>query len=140
MALLLGIFDAMKTFDLNGIRWTVKTVCANDFNLVDRTGVLRVATTDPYDFTIYISNELYGLFKKRVIAHEIGHAVCFSYGILDEIHSCCFPNKVIDMEELICNFVADYGEQIFLITYDILGDDALVRLPYYLSNVFIGGQ
>lgn len=111
------------TFGINGILWEVVTVHPNDPRLIDRTGAITLATTDPVTGCIYLSSVLRGTLKKRVIAHELGHATCFSYGLLDDIRRCCYPDNCIEMEEFICNFVADYGEMIFDLTYQMLGAD-----------------
>ncbi len=120
---------------MNGYLWRVVTVPSNSHFLISRDNVYTVATTDPTTLCIYLSQDLEGNFKKRVIAHEMGHACCFSYGLLDEIRSCCYPSKVIQMEEFISNFVADYGEEIFSLTYRILGDSALYRVPQFLERL-----
>lgn len=124
-----------RHFTMNGIPWTVVDVDAGSDLLIDRSGNRTVATTDPLTCCIYVSQTIFGDFRKRVIAHEMGHAVCFSYGLLDTIHACCYPEKRIEMEEFICNFVADYGEMIFSITYQIIGDDALRLLPMHLERL-----
>lgn len=111
---------------MNGYVWKVVDVPYYSEYLIDRTGKTTVATTDPNTFCIYMSDTLYGDFRKRVLAHELGHVACFSYHLIEEIHSCCYPSKWIQMEEFICNFVADYGEEIFNIAYEILGDGALI--------------
>ncbi len=119
---------------MNNYLWKVIIVPANSRYLLSRTG-LTVGTTDPNTLCIYISEELTGELKKRVIAHEMGHAACFSYNLIPQIRTCCYPDKYIDMEEFICNFVADYGEMIFSLTYDILGDKALYTVPYHLERM-----
>lgn len=120
---------------MNNHIWNVVPVAPDSPLLIDRQNILTVATTDPNTHCIYYSEDLYGDFKKRVIAHEMGHAACFSYGLLKEIHQCCYPSRKIQMEEFICNFVADYGEMIFSITYEILGDEALKEVPYFLERL-----
>lgn len=120
---------------MNDYMWKVVEVSPNAEVLIDRTLTRTVATTDPRTLCIYLSNELSGDFKKRVIAHEMGHACCFSYGLLNEIWECCYPDKRIQMEEFICNYVSLYGELIYSITYNIIGDDALYQLPYYLEQL-----
>lgn len=122
-------------FLLNGYLWHVVTVPEDSTYLIDRTGHRTVATTDGKTLCVYLSDSVHGEFRKRVIAHEMGHAVCFSYDLISEIHACCIPSKRIEMEEFICNFVADYGEMIFEITYRILGDAALEQLPRYLEKL-----
>lgn len=125
----------LTRFVLNNYIWKIRTVPADSPYLVDRQGVLTVATTDPDELCVFLSEELTGNFKKRVIAHEMGHATCFSFGLLPEIWECCYPDRRIQMEEFICNFVADYGERIFEITYKIMGDEALEVLPHYLERL-----
>ena len=125
----------LTRFVLNNYIWKIRTVPADSPYLVDRQGVLTVATTDPDELCVFLSEDLTGNFKKRVIAHEMGHATCFSFGLLPEIWECCYPDKRIQMEEFVCNFVADYGERIFEITYKIMGDEALEVLPHYLERL-----
>lgn len=124
----------MKRFVMNDYLWKVITVPANSRCLLSRTGP-TVGTTDPNTLCVYISEELTGEFKKHVIAHEMGHAACFSFHLIPQIRDCCYPDRQIQMEEFICNFVADYGEMIFSITYKILGDSALAQVPYYLERM-----
>lgn len=119
----------IDSFVMNGYVWQVIIVPAWSACLIDRNGIRTVATTDPNTLCVYLSSDLRGAFKRRVVAHEMGHACCFSYHLLDEIHDCCYPERWVDMEEWICNFVADYGEQIFDITYKIVGNKALQYMP-----------
>lgn len=125
----------LTRFVMGDYLWRVVNVPSDSEYLIDRLGNLTVATTDPSTLCVYLSDELEGEFKKRVVAHEMGHACCFSYGLLDEIRECCYPDKRIEMEEFICNFVADYGERIFAITYKILGDEALYMIPQHLERL-----
>lgn len=37
----------------------------------------------------------------------------FSYGLLEAVHSVVDPENWIEAEEWICNFLADYGDEIF---------------------------
>lgn len=103
----------MFTFNMNGIRWWVRFCSPYSSMLIDRTGKLCLATTDPATKTVYLSNLLYGDKLSTVLLHELGHCAMFSYGLLDQIHSFVESSKWIDAEEWICNFLADYGEQIF---------------------------
>lgn len=110
----------MDSFSINGYTWRVKIVEPDNVKLVDRTNTQRVATTDPNEMCIYLSNELEGNFLVTVLRHEIGHAVIFSCGLLREIHSFVPPERWIEAEEWICNFLADYGSFILNTCYDIL--------------------
>lgn len=98
---------------MNGYLWTVVLVPPNSIELVDRTGELRVATTDPVSRTVFLSNDLQGDFLKRVLLHELGHVAMISFGLLTQIHRMTKPRDWIEMEEWICNFIADYGSGIF---------------------------
>lgn len=103
--------------------------------LVDRTGNLTVATTDPHTRCIYLSTDLSGDFLNRVLIHELGHCVMISYDLLDDIHRMIYPEYWIEAEEWVCNFIADYGLKIFSEAYRILGDDAWLVVPYELEKM-----
>lgn len=120
---------------MNGYLWHTKFVNANSSFLIDRTGQFRVATTDPNTLCIYLSEELQGDFLRTVLLHELGHCVMFSYDLLDKIHRLVPRNHWIEIEELICNFFADYGLKIFTIAYDILGENAWKSVPYELERL-----
>ncbi len=79
--------------------------------LVDRSGEERVATTDPASQMIFLSKELHGDFLRRVLSHELGHVAMISYGLLSDIHRMSYPHDWVEMEEWICNFIADYGQE-----------------------------
>lgn len=119
---------------MNGIDWRVVYVRSNDPMLIDRTGKLTVATTDPNNYTVYLSNKLQGPFLIKVILHELGHCAMVSYNLLNFIHSSVYPEKWIEAEEWVCNFIADYGFKIFSSAYKILGEDAWEFIPRELEK------
>lgn len=112
----------MNHFIINGYSWRVKFVNPRNPMLVDRTGEYKLATTDPHSFTIYVSNEIHDNLLNKVLTHELGHCVIFSYDLLSEIHRLVHPRYWMEAEEWICNFVADYGYKIFEILDRILPD------------------
>lgn len=120
---------------MGGYVWHVMTVHKNSEYLIDRTGTLTVATTDPVTRTVYLSEALSGEFKHRVIIHELGHCALFSYGLLDDIHRMTKPEYWVEIEELICNIIADYGYRIFEISRSIIGDYALRVVPQYIDSM-----
>lgn len=124
-------------FYMNGYLWRVEFVSPDSDLLVDRTGTLTVATTDPTAYRIYLSNALEGEFLIRVLAHELGHSVMVSYSLLDDIHRMVYPNHWIEAEEWVCNFIANYGWQIFTTAYSILGYEAIDILPNELERLII---
>lgn len=114
----------MDHFIINGIFWRVEIVDPDSPYLIDRTNQYRLATTDPNTKCIYLSNELsHGERKQsmaeRVLIHELGHCVIFSYDLFDDIHRMVKPEYWIEAEEWVCNFIADYGFTIFSVAKTI---------------------
>ena len=105
---------------MNGYIWSVHFISPVDDRLIDRSGKMRVATTDPNTQSIYVSRGLSGDFLATVLTHELGHVAMFSYGLVDQLHRMVQPEYWVDIEEWICNFVADYGYEISDIVSDIL--------------------
>lgn len=97
---------------MNGYRWQVYVVSPDDPKLVDRTGYRTVATTEPSSQSIYLSDELTDEMLPRVMVHELAHAALFSYYLVDDIHSVTKREKWVFAEEMICNFMANYGWKI----------------------------
>ena len=120
---------------MNGYSWRVCYVDADDPMLVDRTGRVTVATTDPGTLTVYILRDLDGAFLTRVLIHELGHCAMFSFGLLDDIHRMVHPRYWLEAEEWVCNFIADYGMTIFDTAYAILGDRAIAVVPYEVERL-----
>lgn len=125
----------MDSFYMNGYLWKVIFVDPGSDLLVDRTGNLTVATTDPETYCMYVSTDISGDFLKKVLVHELGHCCMISFGLIDDIHRMVKPKYWIDAEEWVCNFIADYGLKIFSIAYSIVGDDAWIFIPYELEKM-----
>ena len=125
----------MERFDMNGLTWEVAAVEPGSIELVDRTGALTLATTDPSEMTVYISSALHGTMLYRVLVHELAHCAIYSYGLLDDIHRMCLPAYWVDAEEWICNFIADYGWRIFDSAYKVLGSGALRVVPREIERL-----
>ena len=119
---------------MNGDIWHIQFVDPASPKLVDRTRTYRLATTDGDSGYIYLSNTLSGDMLNRVLIHELGHCAMFSFGLLDDIHRMVHPKHWIEMEEWVCNFIADYGYLIFSIAYTVLGDDAWIYIPAELER------
>lgn len=121
---------------MNGQYWQVIFVDPFSPKLIDRTGNLRVATTDAEDFCIFLSWGLRGDFLARVLIRELGHCAMFSFDMLDTIHQMVYPEYWIDMEEWVCNFIADYGQMIFENAYEVLGNNAIHLVPKAIDGRF----
>ncbi len=113
----------MSEFMMNGHLWRIIFSDPTSPKLADRTGEQRVATTDPLTHTVYLSRSLHGEFLRRVLSHELGHVTMISYNMLDEIHRMAHPRYWIEIEEWICNFIADYGLDNFRLVDQILQDN-----------------
>ena len=122
-------------FYMNGLHWNVRWTNPTDPILIDRTLTKTVAVTDPDTMTIYLSNKLRGEFLNRVLIHELSHCVMYSYRLIDSIHRMCKRKYWIDMEEFCANLLANYGNQVFGLTYSILGDEAIHIVPYELERL-----
>lgn len=108
------------TFRLNGRQWIVIFVDRFSEKLIDRTGVRTLATTDPSNNTVYISNVLHGDMLERVTKHELAHCVMISYGLIDDIHRMVYPCYWIEAEEWACNLIADYSKLIWILTSRVI--------------------
>lgn len=127
---------AADRFYMNGYLWKIRFVEPDDQELVDRTGELKVATTDPKTLTVNLSNELRGDFLMTVFIHELGHCALFSFGFLDKIRKMVYPDYRIEMEEFICNFLSDFSLQIFKIAYSKMGYNAWKQIPEEFNKKF----
>lgn len=110
----------MNTFYVNGRSWRIIFVGLEDPILCDRTGTMTVATTDPITNCVYLSRELSGDFLRHVLIHELGHVFMISYGVLNQLHSMSIPRYWIDIEEWICNFLADNATNVVSITNNLM--------------------
>lgn len=125
----------MDTFYMNGDLWRIKSVNPNHSELMDRTGKRCLATTNPVERCVYLSNNLRGTLFSRVLIHELGHCAMVSFDLLDEIHRLVEPEYWIEAEEFICNFLADYGWEIFHTAYGLFGEDALLYIPSEIEKM-----
>lgn len=102
----------MKPFVLNGDLWRPVLVSSDDPRLVDRTGTSRLATTDPSTMCVYLSKGLKGFDLETVLTHEVGHCALHSYGLLQSLHALIPEDTWVDVEEWVCNYLANYGREV----------------------------
>lgn len=113
----------------------MRRVPANHGALIDRTGNRCLATTDPKTMTIYASDWLRGGMLDRVLIHEMAHCVIWSYGLFPEIRAFTRPDRQIQAEEWICNFLADYGLEVFNDFKKVMGRDAIISVPIAMERL-----
>lgn len=99
------------TFTVNGIKWKIKYVNPFSDDLRRSDGSLTVGMTDWEKRSVFLSNRLTGAFLRKVLAHELCHAFCFSYNI----------TMSIDEEERLADFVASYGTELIYLLDDLMG-------------------
>lgn len=98
-------------FVINGTIWHIEYKNSNSSELRRSDNVFSLGVTDRNTHTIYLSDKLQGFMLRKVLIHEICHAVCMSYDIY-------LP---IETEEILCDFVATYGDEVFEIVDIVLG-------------------
>lgn len=122
-------------FASNGDEWRVLRVAWDDPVLVDRTGSLCVATTDPKTMTVYVADWLEGSFLARVLIHEMAHATMWSNGLVSQLRRMVEPSRWVEAEEWVCNFIADYGTEVYENAAKVLGCKAIDCIPAMMDAV-----
>ena len=96
-------------FEINGIEWYVIPVQPNHFSLFREDGTLSLASCDNNLKVIFINNTLRGYKLKKVISHEITHAMMFSYHVI----------LSLEEEEIFADLISTYGEEIIQLSNKI---------------------
>ena len=97
-------------FTINGIDWEIIYVNPFSDDLRRSDGSITIGMTDWNTKTIYLCNKLHGYKLEHVLCHELCHAVCFSWDIRMDIN----------LEEELCNFMANHGKEIIYLLDDLL--------------------
>ena len=97
-------------FTINGTMWQVQYENPLSGELRRSDGTISLGVTDRNTHTIYLSDKLQGFMERKVLIHEVCHAICMSYDVY-------LP---IEQEEILCDFVATYGDEVFGIVDMIL--------------------
>ena len=93
-------------YRINETTWYMIRVRSDSPMLMRSDGSITVGMCDRETQTIYISDALHGRFLRKVLLHEICHSAMFSYGI----------DMSVDQEELFCDLLSTYGDEIIAIT------------------------
>ena len=97
-------------FKINGINWNIVFVNNNSSKLMRSNGTITVGMTDWNDRCVYMSNKLHGDFFRKVLAHELCHCFCFSYGIV----------MPIEEEEYLADWISLYGTELVYLLDDLM--------------------
>lgn len=119
----------MRYFNMHGYSWCVRFVPANSSELKDRSNKLRMATTDPSNYTICISANIPQDLLPKVLIHEMTHAVLFSYDLLPDIHRMVKKRYWVEAEEWVCNLMSDYAAKILCEASRVTETDIFEMIP-----------
>lgn len=97
-------------FIVNNHVWKLDIVSPIDRRLVNSDGVYTLGVTDRNTREVCISNVLSGYMLDKVLSHEMVHVYMLEYDY----------DLSIETEELIADFVATYGRELFEVVDDIL--------------------
>lgn len=98
-------------FEINGHSWNIEFVPVTSPFLTRSDGSQSVGVTDANTSTVYLSNRLKGAFLRRVMAHELCHCFCFSYGI----------HIPLEQEEYMADWISLYGADLIYLLDDLMG-------------------
>lgn len=97
-------------FKINDKTWEIVKISRQNPMLMRSDGSRTVGMTDRNTQTIYIADDLRGRFLDKVLCHELCHAFCLSYNIYMDIET----------EEIVADFLATYGREVFKIADRLL--------------------
>lgn len=87
---------------INGVKWRVLLVPPFHPGLYKNGNIFALGCCDFSSQIIYISKDVRHKHLKKVICHELVHAIVFSYGIEMDAES----------EEIMANLIASHGQEI----------------------------
>lgn len=97
-------------FYIKDTLWRLQFVRPSSERLRNSQGLYTLGVTDNNIKTVFIADNLTQEKEELVICHELTHCICFEYDIY-------LP---IDLEEWLCNFVAEHGKEIIYLLDDLL--------------------
>lgn len=97
-------------FKIRDNLWEIKFVNPMSNELITSSGDRILGVCDNNIKTIFIANNQTESKTEHIICHEITHAMCFEQNIT-------IP---YELEERLCNFMADYGREIIYIVDEFL--------------------
>lgn len=117
----------MRPFVINGELWRVIRVPAGDPHLIDRTGAVRLATTDPRRRAVYLLDTLRPPLLDRVMLHEVTHAITVSWGLLPRVRSETMRGDIIGVEEWAAQLVENHAMEAVQAASEALGRPLCIR-------------
>jgi len=111
----------MRGFVVNGDYWNINVVSPGSPDLIDRTGVPRLATANPLTHTISIDSSLRAPLIDKVLLHEVAHAITMSRSILDWLKAYVPSDLYHNLEEWVAWFVENYSIEANVLASEALG-------------------
>lgn len=105
----------MRRAVINGKLWRVIRVPVESPALIDRTGNLRLGTTDYGNRIIFISDHVFPPLLDKVLLHEIAHAATESMNLSG------------NTDESVAQAVENYGIQAVEVASNVLGRPVCVN-------------
>lgn len=97
---------------IRGHVWRVVRVNPGDPFLIDRTGVRRIATTDPSSRTIRISSDVMPPLFDKVYLHEASHAMMEEVSVTDLLAQVTGYRQQVFIEELLAWFLESHAIEV----------------------------
>lgn len=97
-------------FIINGILWNLIFVNQNDERLMRSDGLYSLAVTDWNEKGIFVSKNPKDSYLRKIIAHELCHAFCFSFGV----------HMPMEQEEYLADWISIYGTDLIYLLDDIM--------------------
>lgn len=97
---------------IRGSVWRVARVSPGNPFLIDRTGVLRIATTDPVGKVIRISYAVPASLFDQVYIHEAAHAMMIEAGITDVLWQVTEERRQVLTEEMLAWFLEHHAIEV----------------------------
>ena len=117
----------MKPVVIDGDVWTINRVPPASPLLVDRTGNLRPATTDPLTRMISISDTIVPPLFDMVLLHEVTHAITISHGLLYVLRSVVPSDLQITVEEWSAELMEKHAAEAFALASESLGRPLCIK-------------
>ena len=117
----------MKPLVIRGNVWRVVRVSPGDPFLIDRTGTLRIATTDPITKTIRISKTVLPPMFDQVYLHEAAHAAMTETNVPELLSGMVDDNSQVLTEELLAWFLESYSIEVINAVNESLGRPVCVN-------------
>ena len=117
----------MKPLVVNGQLWRVVRVPVGDPRLVDRTGEPKLATTDPVERAVHLSEGIPSPLLDKVALHEAAHVVAAAHGMLPAMRAAVPWRYWVPVEEWAAKVMELHGLEAADVASRMLGRPVCVR-------------